>query len=384
MIRTRAALDAIPAYVPGRSADAVAADHQVDEVVKLSSNEAPFEPLPSAAAAIARAATSVNRYPDDASGALVEALAARAGVTTGQVLVGNGSVELCRLAMAATVDPGDEVVFAWPSFEAYPILALQLGARITRVALDDHGHDLDAMADAVGADTRVVFVCSPNNPTGTVVTGAALRAFVEAVPPECLVVVDEAYREFVTDPSAVDGVELLGTHPNVLVLRTFSKAYGLAALRVGYALGSEEVVGALRKMRLPFAVNALAQVAALASLEADDEMRARVAGVVAERERLLDALRARGLPVVSSQGNFLWLDVPDTAADLGRFSETAGVVLRPFAGTGVRATVGTPDENDRLVEVLDRAVHDGVIGHRRAHGMTNRPGRRARAGPHAS
>jgi len=362
VIRTRAALDAIPAYVPGRSADAVAADHQVDEVVKLSSNEAPFEPLPSAAAAIARAATSVNRYPDDASGALVEALAARAGVTTGQVLVGNGSVELCRLAMAATVDPGDEVVFAWPSFEAYPILALQLGARITRVALDDHGHDLDAMADAVGADTRVVFVCSPNNPTGTVVTGAAVRAFVEAVPPECLVVVDEAYREFVTDPSAVDGVELLGTHPNVLVLRTFSKAYGLAALRVGYALGSEEVVGALRKMRLPFAVNALAQVAALASLEADDEMRARVAGVVAERERLLDALRARGLPVVSSQGNFLWLDVPDTAADLGRFSETAGVVLRPFAGTGVRATVGTPDENDRLVEVLDRAVHDGVIG----------------------
>ena len=219
------------------------------------------------------------------------------------------------------------------------------------------------MADAVDADTRVVFVCSPNNPTGTVVSGDAVREFVESVPPECLVVVDEAYHEFVTDPSAVDGVELLDGHPNVLVLRTFSKAYGLAALRVGYALGSDEVIGALRKMRLPFAVNALAQVAALASLEAEDEMRARVAGVVAERERLLDALRARGLPVVPSQGNFVWLDVPDTAAELGRFSEAAGVVLRPFAGTGVRATVGTPEENDRLVAVLDRFREAaGVLG----------------------
>ena len=362
MIRTRPALDAIPSYVPGRSADAVAADHQVADVVKLSSNEAPFEPLPSAAAAIAEAAGSANRYPDDASAALAEALAARAGVTNAQVLVGNGSVELCRLAMAATVDPGDEVVFAWPSFEAYPILALQLGARITRVQLDDHGHDLDAMAAAVGADTRVVFLCSPNNPTGTVVTGTAVREFVGAVSSECLVVVDEAYREFVTDPSAVDGAELLGAHPNVIVLRTFSKAYGLAALRVGYALGDTDVIAALRKMRLPFAVNALAQVAALASLRADDEMRERVAGVVAERDRLLDALRARGLPVVPSQGNFVWLDVPDTAAELGRFSEAAGVVLRPFADTGVRATVGTPEENDRLVEVLDRAVLEGVIG----------------------
>ena len=263
VIRTRPALDQIPAYVPGRSAEAVAAQHGIVDVVKLASNEAPFGPLPAARAAVADAIVGVNRYPDDRNAALTDALAAQFEVDPSQVLVGAGSVDLCRLAFAATIDPDDEVVFAWPSFEMYPILAQQVGAVAVRVPLRDHTHDLDAMADAVGDRTRLVFVCNPNNPTGTAVDRAAMTRFLERVPSDCLVVLDEAYREFVTSADFPDGLDLLAAHDNVAVLRTFSKAYGLAALRVGYAIAHPEVIGVLRKVAMPFRVNGLAQVAAL-------------------------------------------------------------------------------------------------------------------------
>jgi histidinol-phosphate aminotransferase len=353
-VKLRPEILASPPYRQGKPAGA--------DAFKLSSNENPYPPLPGVLEAV-MAAGAFNRYPDASALALREELAARHSVTPDQIHVGSGSVALLSQFIAAAAGPGTTVVYPWRSFEAYPGLVTVSGATSVQVPnRADGSHDLEALASAVDDSTRVVIVCSPNNPTSTIVSAAAFDHFMAAVPSDVLVLLDEAYAEFVTDPDAVRGLDLVGRYPNLVVLRTFSKAYGLAALRVGYALGHEEVVGALRKMRLPFAVNALAQVAALASLEADDEMRARVAGVVAERERLLDALRARWLPVVPSQGNFVWLDVPDAAAELGRYSEAAGVVLRPFAGTGVRATVGTPEENDRLVAVLDRAVHDGVIG----------------------
>jgi histidinol-phosphate aminotransferase len=363
VIRTRSALDMMPEYVPGRSAESVTAKYAIGDVIKLASNEAPFPPLPSALAAIADAASGVNRYPDDSGATLREQLAERYGVTPEQVLLGNGSVELCRMALAATCDPGDEVVFGRPSFEAYPILAMQVGASMVQVPLTSaHRYDLDAMADAITEQTRLVFVCNPNNPTGTTVDRNAVDQFLERVPSDLLVVFDEAYREFVTTPTFPDGLDYLEGRDNVCVLRTFSKAYGLAALRVGYAIAHESVIGALRKVRVPFEVNALAQVAASASLRADDEMRARVDEVIGERTRVFEAISDLGLPVVPSEANFVWLALPEQAAVLGEYSERAGVVLRPFPGVGVRVTIGTPDENDRLLKVLRAASEDGAAG----------------------
>jgi histidinol-phosphate aminotransferase len=361
VIRTRPALDGIPTYVPGRSAEAVAAEHGIDDVVKLASNEAPFGPLPAARAAIADAISGLNRYPDDRSGALTDALAEHYELDPSQVLLGAGSVDLCRLAFAATVDPGDEVVFAWPSFEMYPILAQQTGALAHRVPLHEQRHDLPALASAVSERTRLVFVCNPNNPTGTAVDRASLERFLERMPSECLVVLDEAYREFVTAPDFPDGLDVLAPHENVVVLRTFSKAYGLAALRVGYAIAHPEVISSLRKVAMPFRVSALAQVAALASLGAQSEMRAQVDLVISERERVLAALTELSLPVVPSEANFLWLDLPGDARALGEFSERRGVVLRVFPGVGVRVSVGTSAENDRMTEVLRGAIAAGVV-----------------------
>lgn len=362
MIRVRPALDALPDYVPGRSAESVAAKYAIGDVIKLASNEACFGPLPVALAAIEAAARGANRYPDDAATPLREALGDHYDVAPEQVLLANGSVELCRMAMAATCDPGDEVVFGWPSFEAYPVLAQQIGAAVVRVPLRDHRYDLDAMADAITDRTRVLFVCNPNNPTGTTVGRATVERFLARVPDDLLVVFDEAYREFVTAPDFPDGLDLLREHSNVAVLRTFSKAYGLAALRVGYAIARSEVIGALRKVRVPFTTNGLAQAAALASLAAHLEMRARVDSVIEERARVVAGIASIGLDVVESQANFVWLPLGEHAAVLGEYSERAGVVLRPFPGVGVRVTIGAPEENDRMLKVVRAATEDGATG----------------------
>jgi histidinol-phosphate aminotransferase len=361
MVRVRRALEGIPNYVPGKSAESVAAEHQLADAVKLASNEAPFGPFPAAVEAAVAALATANRYPDNGAVELVEAIAERTRVAPDQVLVGNGSVQLCQHLFLTTVEPGDEVVFGWPSFEAYPIQAQQSDARAVRVPLRDLTYDLPAMADAVTERTRLVFVCTPNNPTGTVVSRAAVDDFLGRVPEDCLVVFDEAYREFVTAADTPDGLDLVAAHPNVLVLRTFSKAYGLAALRVGYAIAQPDVVGALRKLHVPFEVNAVAQAAALASLGVEDQMRARVDVVIAERERVHHALVGRGMPVVASQANFLWLDVPDTAIELAFHGERHGVVMRSFADVGVRVTIGTADDNDRVLDVLDSARGVGLV-----------------------
>ena len=352
--RTRPDLDSLPAYVPGRSAP---------NLIKLASNETTFGPLPSVVEAIAEAAASVNRYPDIGAVELTAALAAKLGVTADKVAVGCGSVSLCQQIVQATCADGDEALFAWRSFEAYPIVAQVAGATPVPVPLDANAtHDLNAMAAAITDRTRVVFVCNPNNPTGTVVGEAAIERFISAVPKHVVVVLDEAYLEYMRpgdgrtddahaqDSEVPDAMAIAARHSNVVILRTFSKAYGLAGLRVGYAVGAPSVVAALRKVFIPFSVSSVAQAAALACLQAQDELLERTDAVVAERERMRAALTAAGYSVAPSGANFLWLPLGDSAQAYAASSAEAGVLIRPYGDDGVRVTVGTPQENDAFLD----------------------------------
>jgi histidinol-phosphate aminotransferase len=342
-VRLRPTLAALPAYVPGRT---------VPGAIKLASNETPYPPLPHVVERITEAAGAVNRYPDSNSTAVVEAIAAKLGVGAEHVAVGCGSVSLCTQLVQAAADADDEVVYAWRSFEAYPIITAVSGASSIQVPLTAHAHDLAAMAASVTGKTRVVFVCNPNNPTGTVVRRDELVEFLRAVPEDVLVALDEAYREFVRDPAVPDGLTLLAAHPNLVVLRTFSKAYGLAGLRIGYAVAADPAVAAaLRQTQVPFAVTTVAQEAALASLEPDAEKQLleRVDDLVAERGRVRAALLDMGYDIPHSEANFVWFPLGEHTVAWAAGCEDRGVIVRPFAGSGARVTIGTPEENDRLL-----------------------------------
>ncbi|MFI6366623.1 histidinol-phosphate transaminase [Nocardia sp. NPDC050630] len=337
-------LDSIPAYVPGRNHPGA---------VKLASNETTFGPLPSAAKAIAEAAELANRYPDNQVTELRAALADFLGVSSANVAVGCGSVALCQELVQITCDaPTDEVLFAWRSFEAYPIVTQVGNATAVQVPLTrEHVHDLDAMAAAVTERTKLIFVCNPNNPTGTAVGEAELIRFLDAVPEHVLIVLDEAYFEYMrlTTEQRPNGVELGRNRPNVVVLRTFSKAYGLAGLRAGYAVGDPAVISALMKVHIPFSVNRVVQAAAIASLEARHELLDRTDGLVVERDRVRDTLLAAGYEVPPSESNFLWLPLRERSAEYGEVSAEAGVLLRPYGTDGVRVTIGDPHENEQFL-----------------------------------
>jgi histidinol-phosphate aminotransferase len=339
----RADLAGIPIYKPGRRA--VGAQRSF----KLSSNESPYPPLPSVLDAIADAAHQTNRYPDLTAAPVVDALAERLGVPADHVVVGCGSVGVATQLVEAFAGPGDEVVYAWRSFEAYPIIVQVSGATSVPVPLTAAaGHDLKAMAAAITERTRVVFVCNPNNPTGTSVRRDELEAFLDQVPGDCLVVLDEAYGEFNRDPAVPDGVTLYRARPNVAVLRTFSKAYGLAGLRVGYGVAHPAVADAIRMTSVPFAVSSIAQAAAVASLRpaAETELLARVEATVGERSRVTRVLNETGWQLPESQANFVWLATGARTESAAAACEAAGVVVRPFAGEGLRVTIGEPEAND--------------------------------------
>ncbi len=347
-VRLRGVIDALPAYTPGRPASAP----EGITAYKISSNENPFPPLPSVLEVLREAAGSVNRYPDMAVTALTDALAERLDVPAARIATGPGSVGVLGQLVAATCGPGDEVVFAWRSFEAYPILVTLSGATPVQVPLGAGArHDLDAMAAAITDRTRLVLVCTPNNPTGTTVGADELERFLDRVPDDVLVVIDEAYVEFVTATDAPDALAIHRARPNVAVLRTFSKAYGLAGLRVGYAVAHEPVAAALRKAAIPFGVNALAQEAAVASLAAADELGVRVKELVAERERVVEALREQGWDVPDQQANFVWFALGDDTAAFAAACQEAGLTVRPYGTDGARATIAEREANDRLVEV---------------------------------
>jgi histidinol-phosphate aminotransferase len=361
VVSPRPVVRALPAYKPGRNPADLAREIGVDRAVKLASNEVAFPPLPAVVQALAATAAETNRYPDNGAVVLTRALADRYGVDPGQVATGCGAVTLCQELAQAYNDPGSSMAFAWRSFEMYPLLAQVAGARAIQVPLvpgqpggPADTHDLDGLLAALDDSTRLVFVCNPNNPTGTAVRRPELERFLDAVPEQTLVVLDEAYREFVTDPGVPDGLELMRGRPNVVVLRTFSKAWGLAGLRVGYLIAEDPAVAeAVGKTHVPFSVSMLAQAAAVAALGSEEEVRARCAAVAAERDRLTAALRDRGLDVADSQANFVWLAVGEEAARLAAALEARAVITRPFAGEGVRVTVGSPEEDDAFLAALD-------------------------------
>ncbi|MFN8087261.1 MAG: histidinol-phosphate transaminase [Microbacterium sp.] len=343
-VRIRPEIAALPAYKQGKQAGA--------DAFKLSSNENPFDPLPGVVQAV-QAAHGFNRYPDATAARLRARLAERFDVADDHIHVAAGSVSILFQLAQATSGPGDEILFSWRSFEAYPSLAVVAGSTAVTVPNDPAGgHDLDAMADAVTDRTRMIIVCTPNNPTGPIVTQAAFDAFLARVPRDVLIVLDEAYAEFVTDSDAVDGARVLAArHPHVVVLRTFSKAYGLAGLRVGYAVGDPRVLAAARSTGIPLSVTAAAEEAALASLDAEDELRARVAELAERRDALAARLRDVGWDVPVAQGNFVWLPAGDRALEVAAAFDAAGLIVRPFAGDGVRISIGEAESLEPIVAV---------------------------------
>jgi histidinol-phosphate aminotransferase len=343
-LTVRADLANLPAYIPGR---------KIPGAVVLSSNEV-STPAPAAVlAAIADAAAEVNRYPQMANDDLLARTSEYVGVPEDRLAIGCGSVSLCQQLIQAMCAEGQQVVFAWRSFEAYPIVTQIVGAEAVRVPLtEDYRHDLDAMLAAITDDTRVVFVANPNNPTGTGLRTTELERFLDAMPDHVLVVLDEAYREFVTDPDLPDGLELAAGRENLAVVRTFSKAYGLAGLRVGYAVAPPAVTAAVRKVGIPFAVSRLAQAAAVAAMDAADELLARCAPVTRERERVRDELLDLGYEVPASQANFVWLPLGERTAAFNDHLLAQKVVIRAFLGEGARVTIGLPEENDAFLAAV--------------------------------
>lgn len=331
----------LPAYTPGKT---------VPGAIKLASNETVHGPLPGVRAAIQKATDTLNRYPDNGYVELKQRLAEHVNFPAEHIAAGCGSVSLCQQLIQITASIGDEVMFGWRAFEVYPLQVRVAGATPVAVPLRDHTHDLDAMLAAITTRTRLIFVCNPNNPTSTVVPPGELVHFVEAVPDDVLIVIDEAYVEYIRDGLLPDSLALVRKHANVVVLRTFSKAYGLAGARVGYAVGDPGLMTALGKVYVPFTVSSLAQAAAIASLDASGELLARTDAVVAERTRVSTRLRDLGYALPDSQANFVWLPLgPDRTADFVEQAAAARILVRPYGNDGVRVTIGAPDENDALL-----------------------------------
>jgi histidinol-phosphate aminotransferase len=342
--RLRPELADIPAYTPGKT---------VPGAIKLASNETVHGPLPSVREAIAAATETINRYPDNGQVELKEHLAAflskDGDFPPERIAVGCGSVSLCQQLIQITCTVGDEAVFGWRSFEVYPLQVRVAGAVPVQVPLRDHTFDLDAMLAAVTERTRLIFVCNPNNPTSTVVDPDELARFVAGVPSDILVCIDEAYVEYIRDGLLPDSLSLARKYPNVVVLRTFSKAYGLAGLRVGYAVGDPEVITALGKVYVPFTASTISQAAAIASVQAAGELLARPDTVVAERRRVSAELARLGYTVPSSQANFVWLPLGDDTLDFAQRAAEARVLVRPYGTEGARVSIGAPAENDAFL-----------------------------------
>jgi histidinol-phosphate aminotransferase len=351
--RPRAVVAGMPAYRPGKGIKQAEAEHGITDAIKLASNENPAPTVDPIVAAIQAAATGLNRYADHRATELRSAIAASLGVNPDQVTVGAGSSGLLQQLCMTYIDPGDEVVYPWRSFEVYPVFTALMAGVPVPVPLDaDLGFDIDALVAAITPRTKLMFLATPNNPIGNATTVVELRSLLERVRPDVVVCIDEAYREFL-DPGFGDPMtELLPDFPNAVVTRTFSKAHGLAGARVGYAIGDARLIAAIDRTLLPFAVSALAQAGALAALANPDVIAVGVSAILAERARVEVELAAAGWTFPNHQGNFVWLGVGAATDDLALAIERKGVIVRPFSGEGIRVTIGTPSENDRFLAAL--------------------------------
>lgn len=364
-VRFNRKLESIPGYTPGAPAGKGAVEVAASDLVQLASNESPWAPLPEVVEAVGSALSSMNRYPDPTGAELRGAIAERHEVDPASVALANGSCEILLAAGEALLEPGAEVVYSWPAFSIYPMLAPLSGAREIRVPLaEGEVHDLGAMAAEVTAATQLVLVCNPNNPTGTYRTCSEIAQFLDQVPDHVTVILDEAYIDFQQFDDPEDTVELLAGHPNLVLLRTFSKSHSLAGFRIGYALGSPAFRAAVEAVRQPFSINAPAQVAANESLRHQDKIAERIEGLIIERVRVLGALAEMGLEATESQANFAWVslgeDGPAIEADVVAQLKEAEVLVRPgslLGGPGwLRITFGTRDEDDRMLTALARSL----------------------------
>lgn len=364
----RPEIDALSPYEVGRPISEVARELGLDPgaVIRLTANETPFGPFPGAAEAAAEAASRVNRYPDNDLWDLSQALAGELGVGRSNLLFGNGSVALLVDAVNAVGGPGTSVSYGWPTFVMYRFAAIWAGSEYVEVPLTgDHVFDLEAIRDSIDERTRVVFICNPNNPTGTILSHEEVTSFVDSVPDRVLVVIDEAYHHFVDDPRYRTAIPLAVSRDNVLVLRTFSKIYGLAGLRIGYGVGAERLLIGLRKAQQPLTVNSVAQAAALASLGRPAELERRASANAAGRHHLTGVIDERGLERAASHTNFIYYRMPseDSRSVSNQFM-TRGVIIRPISRGWMRVTIGSEEESERFVEALDEVLvgsrHEGA------------------------
>ena len=355
MPRFRADVSRISPYTPGRPIADVAAEYGFDpaSVVKLASNESPLPPFPAVQQVMAESILETNRYPDNDCLDLRRAIAGKLDVATEAIWVGGGSSELLRVIGIAVGGLGTSAVYAWPSFIIYRLASIIGMSEPIEIALaEGHRHDLDGMLAAIRPDTTVVYVCNPNNPTGSHLSGSEISAFLRAVPEGVLVVIDEAYHEYVTAPDYESAIPLVQEHRNVVVTRTFSKVFGLAALRVGYGVAAPEVIVELRKAQAPFTVAAMGQAAAIEALRHPAELAARVADNARGREQIEAGLAERSIEFVSSQANFVYFRMGRSTADTTTSLLHHGVIVRPFGDGWVRVSVGTEEENARFIAAL--------------------------------
>lgn len=350
----------ISPYVPGKPIETLEREYGISGSIKLASNENPLGPSPKAVAAILDSVGKLNRYPDGAGFKLLDGLASHLGVEPGQIIIGNGSDEILAMLSRALLQPGDEVIVPTPSFLMYTIVAQCAGAVPVKIPLKDMRIDLDQVAARCGPKTRLVFICNPNNPTGTTVSKKAFSAFLKKLPHHLVVVLDEAYIEFARDPDLAGGILRLEQEPVVVTLRTFSKVYGLAGLRVGYGIMPAHLAELLNRVRPPFNVNTLAQAAALAALEDKDFLRQSQVLVHEGLDLLYEQLRRRGITCFESQANFFLIDVRQDANRIFEALLRQGVIVRSMAAYGyphyIRVNVGLPAENQRFLDALDSVL----------------------------
>lgn len=352
----RSDVHGITPYTAGQPIDRVAAQYGFDPatMVKLDSNESPFPPFPEAIEAMRREVAESNRYPDNDWIELRSALASQLAVPPENIWIGGGTSELLRVIALASGGPKTSIVYGWPSFVIYRLAGTLAMSELIEVPLDrTHTYDLKAMAAAIRTDTTVVYVCNPNNPTGTIVSASALKGFIDQVPERVMVVVDEAYFEFVLDPGYATALSEAVTRPNVVVLRTFSKVYGLAGTRVGYAITTPENIGELRRAQAPFTVSCIAQAAAVESLRHPGRVAERVAINARSRSELEEVLAGLGVEYVPSQANFVYFRLPASTQETEAAFLRHGIIVRPLSGGWVRVTVGTGDENLRFLTALE-------------------------------